>query len=127
MHALVLLVFLFSCTTKEKFEEIDVTTAQQLLSEDENTLVLDVRTPAEYAEGHIEGAINIDISDDSFSDKVAELEKDKTYIVHCAANVENGRSAKSLKIMSDLGFEHLISMEGGFTAWQQEGQSSVRE
>ena len=90
-------------------------------------MVLDVRTPEEYTSGHIDGAVNININGDNFSKKVAELDKDKSYIVHCAANVENGRSAKSLKIMADLGFENLMSMEGGIVAWRQDGLSVISE
>ena len=131
LYMLLLIAFLASCTSKTKTEvqvkNIDVATAHQLLNQDKNIVVLDVRTPEEYTSGHIDGAVNININGDNFSKKVAELDKDKSYIVHCAANVENGRSAKSLKIMADLGFENLMSMEGGIVAWRQDGLSVISE
>ena len=131
LNLLLLISFLAACTSKTQSEvqikNIDVATAHQLLDQDKNIVVLDVRTPEEYTSGHINGAVNININDDNFSKKVAKLDKGKSYIVHCAANVENGRSARSLEIMSGLGFKNLMSMEGGFAAWQKDGLSVISE
>ncbi|MDN5202532.1 rhodanese-like domain-containing protein [Fulvivirgaceae bacterium BMA10] len=131
LNLLLLIVFLASCTSKTQTEvqikNIDVATAHQLLNQDKNMVVLDVRTPEEFAAGHIEGAVNINIQDKNFPKKVGELDKTKSYIVHCAANVENGRSDKSLEIMTSSGFNSLMSMEGGFAAWQQDGRSVVED
>ncbi|MEM6633951.1 MAG: rhodanese-like domain-containing protein [Bacteroidota bacterium] len=117
-------ILLYSCAPqsqpKGQIDHANVATVVELLDQNENAVVLDVRTPEEFTAGHIEGAININIYDDDFPEKVAKLDRDKTYVVHCAANVENGRSAKSLDIMDGLGFTSLISMDGGFAAWQQD-------
>ncbi|MEO0974740.1 MAG: rhodanese-like domain-containing protein [Pseudomonadota bacterium] len=86
-----------------------------------DVVVLDVRTGAEYAEGHVPGAINIDVQAKEFDNLVGELDRSKTYVVHCGANVENGRSAKALATMADLGFDHLRSLQGGFVAWAESG------
>src|SRR5690348_11818119 len=64
---------------------------------DKNTVVLDVRTPQEFKQGHVPGATNIDISDPQFRKKIGELDKTKTYLVHCARGV---RSARATKIMA---------------------------
>lgn len=100
--------------------------AQDLLSSDKNVIVLDVRSAGEYAAGHIDGAINIDVNDPRFNEKVNELDKTKTYVVHCGRNVEQGRSAYSMEVMTKSGFRNLISMEGGIEAWEQEGHPMSR-
>ena len=126
----VLIVVVASCssqsTTEDPINNVDVDTARDLVAQDETVIVLDVRTPKEYEIGHIKGALNINIAEADFSERVSKLDRDKTYIVHCSANVENGRSAKSLKIMSSLGFHKLLNMEGGIAAWEQGGHPLVR-
>ncbi|MEM8484288.1 MAG: rhodanese-like domain-containing protein [Bacteroidota bacterium] len=91
----------------------------------ENVKVLDVRTAEEFAAGHVAGAINIDVKRDDFRDLVDELDRDQTYLVHCTANVEAGRSDRALKTMQNLGFTNLENMVGGYTAWVNQGGSVV--
>ena len=112
--------------TKLAIPDIDTVSAQNLASTEASVIILDVRMPEEYASSHIDGAVNIDISNDSFADKVAKLSRDNTYIVHCAANVPNGRTAKSLVIMEKLGFENLLNMTGGIVAWEAANQALIR-
>ena len=108
-------------------QNIDTNAAQSLAAAQQQTaVILDVRTAEEYELSHIDGAVNIDISDTTFSEKVAKLDRNKTYIVHCAANVPNGRTAKSLVIMKDLGFDNLLNLEGGIVAWEQAGKPLVK-
>lgn len=80
--------------------------------------VLDVRTPEEYAKGHLGDAENIDFHDPAFKDKVAKLDKSKPYLVHCAAG---GRSSKTCDILKALGFKNVYHLDGGLTAWQKAG------
>jgi rhodanese-related sulfurtransferase len=89
------------------------------LRTDKGARVLDVRTPKEFASGHMTGAINIDINAPDFQQKVSALEKDKTYLVHCAAGV---RSARACGQMSRLHFQNLYNLEGGFKAWEKAGK-----
>ncbi|GAB5521292.1 MAG: rhodanese-like domain-containing protein [Rhodothermales bacterium] len=65
-------------------------------------VVLDVRTPAEYAEGHLVQARNIDVMNPTFVDHVQDLDKDKTYYLHCKSG---GRSGKATEIMRGMGFD----------------------
>lgn len=81
-----------------------------------DVVVLDVRTPDEFSEGHIDGAKNIDFLDDAkFKAEAAKLDKSKTYLVHCQAG---GRSSKSLKVFQDLGIKNLIHLDDGFGGWK---------
>ena len=86
-----------------------------------NVVVLDVRTPAEFAAGHIEGAVNVDVSGDDFRARVGELDRARTYLVHCTKNVEHGRTDQALAVMSELGFGALQNLVGGYVAWKAAG------
>ncbi len=88
--------------------------AAELLKSDENVAVLDVRTPEEYAEGHIDGAINIDFRADDFSDQVRQLDRETPYVVHCRSG---GRSTASLDILQDLGFRRIYHLDEGINGW----------
>jgi rhodanese-related sulfurtransferase len=88
-----------------------------------NNVVLDVRTPKEFAAGHIPGATNIDVNAPDFDKKVRALDRNKTYLVHCAAGV---RSAKACEKLSKLSFGHLYNLTGGFKAWEKQASPSHR-
>jgi len=75
------------------------------LRQEKNNVVLDVRTAQEFNQGHVPGAVNVDISDPQFKTKIAALDKSKTYLVHCAKGV---RSARATKIMAPLGFTDIL-------------------
>ena len=81
-----------------------------------NTVVLDVRTPGETANGVIEGAIELDYRSSNFKDEVAKLDKDKTYLVYCASG---GRSGKACSAMQGMGFREVYNLKGGYRAWTE--------
>ena len=84
-----------------------------------NTVVLDVRTPKEYAAGHIKGAVNIDFNAPDFQEKIKKLDPSKTYLVHCAGGV---RSAKACNVMDKIALTNLVNLEPGFRAWEKAGK-----
>ena len=85
-----------------------------------DAVVLDVRTPEEFKAGHVPGAVNVDIGDKDFDKRVAALDKDKTYLVHCA---RGGRSAKAVeRIRTTAKLEKLFDFSGGMTAWEKAGK-----
>jgi phage shock protein E len=92
--------------------------AAQLI-EDEAVVVLDVRTPQEYEAGRIAGAVNIDYRADDFRDRLAELDRDEPYLIHCASG---RRSAATREVMQELGFTTIYHLDGGIQAWQQAGK-----
>ena len=95
----------------------------ETLWRDKQNVVLDVRTAGEFADGHIPGAINIDVNSADFAKKVAALDKGKTYLVHCAAGV---RSAKACSQLAPLGFSSLYDLSPGFKGWEKSGKSTEK-
>ncbi len=81
-----------------------------------SVVIVDVRTPAEYSGGHLDGAVNIDSA--SFADRMAELDTNLTYVLYCQGGV---RSANVLSQMKEAGFPRVYDIEGGIAAWQAEG------
>ena len=92
-------------------------------SENPDFVILDVRTPAEFKDGHLENAENVDFYAEIFKDELGKLDKNKTYLIYCASG---NRSGKSLKIMDDMGFKEVYNMLGGFGGWSSKGLPSVR-
>jgi len=85
-------------------------------------IILDVRTPEEFGEEHIENAKNLDFYSKSFKQNLKEFDKDKTYIIHCRSGA---RSSKTLIIMQDLGFNEVFDM-GGIIQWKKQGFETVK-
>ena len=84
----------------------------------ENPVVIDVRTPQEYHDGHIRAAVNIDYLSPSFRDELGPLDKTKLYIVYCRTGV---RSSAARDIMEATGFKHIINVTGGYADWLAAG------
>ena len=74
-----------------------------------DTVVIDVRTPAEFAEGHLDGAVNIDVQGADFDALVSELPTDGDYVVYCRSG---NRSAAAIERMKGLGFTNLVNAGG---------------
>lgn len=87
-----------------------------------DTVLLDVRTPAEFAEGHLPGAVNIDVESPDFLQQVSGLDQNKAYAVYCrSAN----RSKVAMTAMQQLGFTQLYDLAGGINAWKSAGGEVV--
>lgn len=94
--------------------EVNSTQLNQMLTDGQDMVLLDVRTPEEIAEGKIKGALEIDYFDDNMSTELDKLDKDKHYLVYCKSG---GRSAKTIAIMQEKGFKKCTNLEGGYTEW----------
>ncbi len=88
-----------------------------------DTLLLDVRTPSEFAAGHITGAVNIDVEAATFPQMVATLDPTKNYAVYCRSG---NRSKVAMTAMGQAGFTHLFDLAGGIGAWQSAGGELVK-
>ena len=97
-------------------ENITVATFKHLeANADSNTIILDVRTPGEYAAGNIAHSLLIDINSRDFKTKIAQLDRDKTYLVYCRTG---RRSAAAAQIMTqEFGFTKVKNMLGGYTSY----------
>jgi rhodanese-related sulfurtransferase len=82
--------------------------------QEKNTVVLDVRSPQEVAQGKIKGAQVINIMGSDFSHKIKTLDKTKTYLVYCRSG---NRSARACSLMAKEGFTDLYNLTGGYGAW----------
>ena len=81
-------------------------------------VVLDVRTPEEFAAGHLDGALLVDFYDADFADQLAALDPEIPYVVYCRSG---NRSGQTLSIMQQLGFSSAVDVQGGIVAWSDAG------
>jgi rhodanese-related sulfurtransferase len=93
-------------------------TVIQSSKDDDKFVILDVRTPEEFSDGHIEGAINIDYYADGFKKKLAALPRNKTYLIYCRSG---NRSGTTMSLMKSLGFNAVFNMLGGMNEWIRQG------
>lgn len=85
--------------------------------------IVDVRTPAEYAAGHVPEAVNIDVSSSAFDANVGALPTGATYVVYCRSG---NRSTTASARMADLGFTTINNVTGGIDDWSAAGITLVR-
>lgn len=101
------------------FHLIDATAANEMLAAPPDGLVvLDVRTPEEFAAGRLNGAQLLDFQSAAFVDELGALDRDTPYLVYCRSG---NRSAQAVAKMQELGFTTVFEMAGGVTAWQEAG------
>jgi len=89
----------------------------------DDMVVLDVRTPAEFEEGHLEGAILVDFYDADFVEQLADLDPDQPYLLYCRSG---NRSGETIGVMQQLGFADVANVDGGILAWEQAGHPTVK-
>ena len=107
---------------QQNFENADVQGFAELVR-DSNVVVLDVRTADEFAEGHIERAVNIDYKKDDFMDRAkAALPTGKTIAIYCRSG---RRSANAASMLAPEGYV-LVNLKGGIIDWQNVGMPVVK-
>ena len=106
-------LFSLIITTAVLAGDITISEAKKLVSAGEVT-VIDVRTPEEFAAGHIKGAKSINVLSKDFEEKVALLDPKKPVLLHCKSG---GRSTKALATFKKLNFEKIYHMNEGYDAW----------
>jgi rhodanese-related sulfurtransferase len=111
-----LMVALFSCGTGEAQKSVSLGPQEfekQLATEGERIL-LDVRTPGEFGERHLAGALNIDYNGADFDARIEKLDKTQPVYVYC---LSGGRSAAAAQTLTDIGFTKVYEMKGGISRW----------
>ena len=116
-------LFLTGCGSSDSTTNQSVGDFAKTIS-DESVVVLDVRTPGEFASGHISNSINIDVETGEFANQVANLDNTKTYAIYCQSG---RRSAIAASQMAKLGFTSLYNLNGGIGAWAGAGQTVVQD
>ncbi len=92
-------------------------------SGDPGFVLLDVRTPKEFNEERIDGAVMVDYLSPSFRDEMAKLDRRKTYLIYCRTG---HRTNGALKVMRELGFLNVYEFAGGITKWKEAGYPTAR-
>ena len=99
-------------------EDITQDEWQDLIAQDNSSVILDVRTEEEVEDGYIPNMINIDIrKGQGFLDEVEKLDKSKNYYVYCRSGA---RSAQACTLMDQMGFNTTYNLIGGFMNWTGE-------
>ncbi|MBQ22996.1 MAG: rhodanese [Flavobacteriales bacterium] len=76
--------------------------------------IIDVRTPKEFNQGHIENAININFKSSNFIKSISKLNKDTSFLIYCKSG---NRSGKAAKIFDSIGFYKIYNLKGGYINW----------
>lgn len=108
-------------TVIQAIKDISVREVYDLIGKNKDNqsfIVIDVRTPQEFADEHIENALNLDYYSEKFRDELNKLDKKKTYLIYCRSG---NRSGKALSIMKELAFREVYNMLGGIIQWKAEG------
>lgn len=122
MSIAVLLAALFSTQKKNDFQSMTVSEFNTAIQEPDVQLI-DVRTPAEYADGHLVNAINIDVMNPGFADNAdKQLAKEKTVAVYCRSGA---RSKKAAGILLGKGYK-VIELNKGYLSWQEANMPTVK-
>ena len=114
---------LTSACGQSNYENVDVDGFATLVA-DSSVVVLDVRTAAEFAEGHIQGAVLIDQNQSDFVEKAkATLPTDKTIAIYCRSG---RRSANAAGKLADVGYK-CVNLKGGIIAWKEAGMPVITD
>jgi rhodanese-related sulfurtransferase len=110
-------LFFTSCLWQhsDKYQSIDTKEFSSLINKEQNVQLLDVRSPAEYADSHIEKAVNVNWNGDNFADEAQKFDKTKPVYVYC---MSGGRSKKASDKLHELGFKAIIELSGGISEWK---------
>ena len=118
-----LMAVFLSCQSGTGQTELEPAEAKQKMEQQPDVMLLDVRTPEEFAEGRLQGAVNMDVQEDSFADKITMLDSSKTYIVYCRSG---SRSHAAAKMISKNGFTVYV-LKGGILAWMEKKYPVVKD
>lgn len=124
--SIALLLAMMACTGGNTNKEGASATSPQVLpveeyakayQADSTAILIDVRTPEEYAEGHIEGAMLLNVMDEAnFIKGIEALPSDLTFYIYCRSG---RRSQTASKLMTERGLK-VIDLKGGYNAWKTE-------
>ena len=109
--------------TKTEFGEINVIAPKEFKEKSIDNTIIDIRTPNEFLEGHIDGAVNINYFDKNFLDEISKLDKTKPIFMYCRSG---NRTSLASKKISKLGFEQVYDLQGGILNWIKTNHEIVK-
>ncbi len=113
------LILLVGCSSTGSATTVNLNVSEfsQKITEPD-VIILDVRTPEEFASGHIEGALNIDFNSGDFANEITRLNPSETYAIYCRSGNRSGQAAS---IMHKAGFHDVSNLNGGVIDWTNAG------
>ena len=112
---------LFSQVQENKVEDVTALEASALIKENLDNpdfLIIDVRTPSEYKNGHLKGAVNINLISETIKEDLSKLDSRKIYLIYCRSGY---RSSLAVSMMQKLEFAFIYHMANGIIEWNAEG------
>ena len=112
--AILVALFAAGCSQSPAGASVDVSVDEALrLWQNKEAVLIDVRTPAEYREGHIPGVVNIPL--DELEKRLGEIPRDKKVVLICRTG---NRSAQGTKLLRGKGFDNVYNSTGGMSSWK---------
>ena len=127
--SLLIFILTLSCNNKSNSKtdnqlgEIKRISALEFKEKSKNNTIIDIRTPREYTQGYIEGAININYYDKTFLEQIAKLDKNKPIYIYCRSGNRTSSAAKKLR---KLGFLEVNDLQGGIMSWARNQYKIVK-
>lgn len=119
MNRMVLLLIAMVCShciVDENYEQLNADSFQERIENEASPTIIDVRTPAEYGQGHLEGALNINWNDKEFENQVTVLNRNEPVFVYC---LSGGRSSRASMKLLAMDFKNVIELKGGILEWRK--------
>ncbi len=117
-----------SCNSKPALNEqeksaIHVVSPTEFKEKSSDQLIIDIRTPQEFSEGHIKGAVNINLFDSTFLDQIGKYDKSIPIFLYCRSG---NRTSSASAQLSKMGFVEIYDLKGGILNWARENFETIR-
>lgn len=119
--ALIFTLFFANAQTATKIKTVEVPAFAKEIKTNKKPQILDVRTPSEFAEGHIDNAVNVDWQGEDFVKNAEKFNKNKPIYVYCRSGK---RSLKASEKLEELGFKNIYNLDGGYLKWNAESKTA---
>jgi len=121
LFSLLAAMLFFACSNnKSVIETLTAENFELKLQQTSAPQLIDVRTPEEFGESHIAGALNIDVNGTRFEESIAVLDKGRPIFVYCKGG---NRSMKAAAILETHGYRPIFNLAGGITEWKEKGMA----
>ncbi len=117
------LVYVNTANAEFNIRHVDAVEAAEILQNNKEIKILDVRTGVEFRRGHLENAVNLNYYSRKFVDNLNKLDKDVTWLIHCRSGV---RSGKTIPFMKAAGFTNVINVKDGILGWKKAGLPLIK-